>query len=1200
MSEPSALRASVLDVLPLPIALFATDGEVLLTNQAWKAFAHATGEAARIPHVDVGENYFGVCDKTPDSRSPHIDEVAAGIRAVLRGERANFGIEYRRRVNQELRWFRIHVAPLRTPPAGAAVTIEDISELRAFQSKLRSVLDSSQDLIYFKDRAGVYRGCNAAVGRLIGREPAEIVGRTDGDLFHEAKAKSKSAFDQEILSSGQPRRLKLWHHYPDGRSALFDTLKTPFFDADGELVGVLGISRDVTQAQRQQTLLTEVQAIIGLGAWELDLTSGCITWTDETYRIFGLEPDAAPSDEDDLYRLVHPDDRDAVMRDFDESLAGHRPHDITHRILRPDGEVRWVRQRARHVFDDNGNPFRSFGAVVDTTDEHRALEGLRNTEERYRALFERADDALWVLSDELGLNEPNPTTARLFGYDSVAAMAEMTPLDLSPPRQPDGRPSEAALHAFKASVRTHGSGRTEWEHQRRDGTRFMAEVQARKIPYGSHHVVLAQLRNLTEHRRRAERERLADAVFRGTAEGITITDADANIVTVNPAFTKITGYAADEVLGRNPRILQSGRHDRDFYLAMWDALTDPDRGYWQGELWNRRKDGELYAEWMSISAIRDSQGQLTNYVAAFDDITGVRKSAEEIERLSNRDPLTDLPNERRLRAELPQMLGDARTQDQPLAVFYLDIDHYKSLVVAHGHGTGDAMLQLLGKRLQALMDRNELLAKLSDDTFAIVAITEGGLADASALAARYLGSFSDPFRPTPDVSLTLTACIGVSLFPDDARDAPDLLRNAASALLQAKQTGPGQIAFYRPEITAAARKHLELETALRSAFAHDSFELHYQPVVDAASGIIVGAEALLRWRRVEELVAPGAFIEVIEGCDLIHPLGRWIIEQAVGQLADWQAAGLRPIFVSVNVAEAQITRGGLAELVASLLSAYRVPATLLHIEVLERVLLNDPSQAQDELSRVRALGCRVALDDFGTGYSSLAYLTQFKVDSLKIDRSFVSQLVQDPRAAAIIRATLPMARSLGITTVAEGVEHDAERQFLLEQGCDIIQGYLASRPLPAAAVTGLLQGFQPLIPRQAPDSRLERRLLLLVGHPESREALGQWAAEQGWQVYTPETFDAAIELIASQKITVALIEENGPDGPGISMAERLRHLYPRLVRIFAIKPNNAELLKDAVNRGGVFKVLIEPFEVVELRRTLDRAIDHARFLAKAP
>jgi len=547
---------------------------------------------------------------------------------------------------------------------------------------------------------------------------------------------------------------------------------------------------------------------------------------------------------------------------------------------------------------------------------------------------------------------------------------------------------------------------------------------------------------------------LCRLLFEQSAEGIVITDAEARILAVNPAFAEITGYAPEEALGRNPRFLNSGREDKAFFRTLWNALEAS--GSWRGELWNRRRNGELYRQWLSIHVARDPEGRVLHYVGLLSDITERHRSAEEIDYLSNYDPVTGLANARLLRARLGQMLASARAHEQHLGIFYVDIDHYNDVIASHGHAVADEVLEHFGEVLSTVVAPGDLLARLSDDTFVIVAEVASGFASASSLAAHYQEVCCQPIEVAGGERLMLTASVGVAIHPEDGLEVHELLRNAASALLSAKRGGRRSIAFYRPEITAAASQRLALEGALRKALIEREFVLHYQPLVNPLDGSLQGAEALLRWQRGEELMAPGGFIALAESSDLILPLGAWVLDSALRQVRAWRDAGLPAPRVSVNVSERQIAAGQLAEEIAALLRRYALEPEVLQIEVVERVLLRDPDQALRELERVRALGVGIALDDFGTGYSSLSYLTRFPVDCLKIDRSFVSQLASEPRHWAIVRAILSMAHSLDIGTVAEGVEEPAQLRMLTAAGCHLMQGYLFSRPLPPGRFAELL------------------------------------------------------------------------------------------------------------------------------------------------
>ena len=698
---------------------------------------------------------------------------------------------------------------------------------------------------------------------------------------------------------------------------------------------------------------------------------------------------------------------------------------------------------------------------------------------------------------------------------------------------------------------------------------------------------------LGQIRERERRQRLASVVFEHAAESIIVTDAEAVIEAVNPAFTRTTGYAADDVIGQNPRLLQSGRHDRSFYHALWQRLLET--GSWQGEIWNRRKGGEYYLQWMSINRVVDDGGVCTNYVAISNDLTELRRSAAEIDYLQHTDSLTGLANGTRLRRRLSKMLQSAVLHGRPLAVVYVDIDHYKDVVASYGHGIGEQLLCEIAHRLGDLCPKGGLVARLGDDTFVMVVLADA--AQASALAVGLQERCSAAAELPGCERLSITISIGVALYPDDADDVDELLRIGSSALLQAKLSGRQSVAFHQPDATRRAMRRLHVETGLRDAVERGELELVYQPIVNAATGALSSAEALLRWRRDGHLLEPADFIDIVEASDLALPIGQWVLETAFHQVRSWAAAGLPVVPVLVNAAAQQISSGALVEELTSLLEGAADMAHLIGIEVVERVLLRDPEQAAEQLHRVRALGVGIALDDFGTGYSSLGYLSRFPVDRVKIDRSFVQSLASDTGAAAVVRATLSIARDLQIRVVAEGVETDAELQLLAQQGCDLVQGYLVSHPLPADEFAALLSHSAdlPWQHRFAPHALglPGRNILFLTDVADQRGPLLAWLAEQGWHVFLPCTLSEALQLAAAADVPVALIEAQCFGIAGVDLAARLRELYPEIRRLLMLGSEADHCSFDAVNRAGIFGVL-PGSQPSELLRSMLKAAYQAR------
>ncbi len=583
-------------------------------------------------------------------------------------------------------------------------------------------------------------------------------------------------------------------------------------------------------------------------------------------------------------------------------------------------------------------------------------------------------------------------------------------------------------------------------------------------PVYSSHVMLSNERGLQElycldvdlsERKRAEQElRLAAQVFENSREAIMITDAQTHILSVNRAFSDLTGYAAAEVVGHTPRLLASGRHDRDFYQQLWQALVAT--GHWQGEIWNRRRNGEIYPQWLSISAVCDSQRQLTHYVGIFSDLSERKASAERIEFLAHHDALTALPDRLLLHDRLARALSLAEHNRSSVALLILDLDRFKLVNDSLGHELGDQLLQMVASRLRQRLRETDTISRQGGDEFLIL-LPDAGQEGASRVARDLLECLNGQSWRVADHSLGVTASIGISLYPDTGQDRDTLLRQAGTALTYAKNGGGNAYRFFAAGMNVNTLERLQLETGLREALERGEFLLHYQPRIDLATGRIVGAEALLRWRHPERgLVPPGQFIPAAEDSGLIIPIGTWVLREACRQAHVWQQAGLPRITVAVNLSALQFQRSELLDTIQAALAESGLAPEHLELELTESILIQDAAGALTTVQQLRATGLKLSIDDFGTGYSSLGYLQKLAVQALKIDQSFVRGLTGDADSAAIVRAVIQLAHSLKLVTVAEGVETDAQFAFLRNHGCDQVQGYYFSRPVPAEEFARLL------------------------------------------------------------------------------------------------------------------------------------------------
>ncbi len=556
------------------------------------------------------------------------------------------------------------------------------------------------------------------------------------------------------------------------------------------------------------------------------------------------------------------------------------------------------------------------------------------------------------------------------------------------------------------------------------------------------------------------RERLAASAVDNTLEGVLVTDAHSRILSVNAAVTRLLGYSESELLGKTPRAFKSGRHDAAFYEAMWASVAAT--GHWQGEIWNRRKNGEIFPEHMSLSTVRDPGGEVTHYVCVFSDISEEKSQLQRMEFLAHHDPLTGLSNRAWFGQQVELAVQEARESGELIAVLLLNLDRFKDVNDSYGHATGDAVLKHIARQVQSALRPGDVLGRMAGDELAVVARHLRHADGAASVARDLIEAVAQPWRSPEGLEVVAGVSVGICMFPEHAVTKELLLQGAHAAVYGAKARGRGAWCFFHEAMTQAARERLELESRLRLALAHGHLRMHYQPQVDIVSGDIVGAEALVRWFDPEEgLISPARFIPVAETSGVIGPLGEWVLREVCRQGQQWRQAGLPEVTLAVNVSPRQFHLTDLAGCASSTLAASGFPARLLELEITESALAERTEEARQVLERLRGLGVRVAVDDFGTGYSSLAQLKRFPIDVLKIDQGFIREIPQNEDDMAISAAIIAMGHSMGMTVLAEGVETEGQLGFLRARGCDTYQGYLCSRPLEAADFAELLRSQGP-------------------------------------------------------------------------------------------------------------------------------------------
>ncbi|MCK2126134.1 EAL domain-containing protein [Thauera aromatica] len=671
--------------------------------------------------------------------------------------------------------------------------------------------------------------------------------------------------------------------------------------------------------------------------------------------------------------------------------------------------------------------------------------------------------------------------------------------------------------------------------------------------------------------------RKLNTVIKHSASAVCITDPQGIIQYTNTCFVDITGHENGDALGRKAGFWTSGLNAQAQYHEMWETIQKGQ--VWQGELINRHKNGSLYWASVQITPVIDEKGEITHFIGVQHDISARRRIEDRLAFLASYDELTGLPNRNLLKEKFEQASAEAQRSGTCIALVSLGLGRFKQINDSLGRSAGDELLEKLSRRLSQCATERDVVARHGGAEFMLMF---GGLdraEDIQPILEHIVDILHVPVIVKGE-KLQPSVAAGVSLLPADGNDFETLLHKAAIALHHAEAEGIPHC-IYTDALNRDSQERLSMENALRLSLSRDELELHYQPKVDLGSGRMIAVEALARWRHpvTREYVSPARFIPIAEESGLIQQLGAWALSKACRQNKAWQEAGLRPIVVAVNLSAAQLRQPDLVETVAAALEGSGLSPDLLELELTESALMEDPDQANDTLARLKQLGLHLAIDDFGTGYSSLAYLSKFPVDQLKIDRSFVQDALSNPAAAAIASSVVGLAHQMGLKVVAEGVETEAQLAFLLRQGCDEMQGYYYSKPLPADVLASLLSSDPRLV---RPDQGASRSLLIVDDEPAIHAALARALEDSGYQILAAHSARAALELLACHPVQVILSDEHMPDMNGIEFFARVKNLYPDTARIMLSDYVDATTLIRAINEGTIYKFIAKPWNDHEL------------------
>ena len=818
------------------------------------------------------------------------------------------------------------------------------------------------------------------------------------------------------------------------------------------LLAVLG-KRDAALRENEERLIS-TQRHARIGYWEMHSDGERFSWSAQVYELLGL-PHDLPAGPQTLARIATPADVAAIFGALRASLESGEETLSEFCIRRyDDGTTRWMDLRGKAQLCADGSK-KMVGFIQDVSERRKSEESLHSSNERYRVIFQNNLDFITInrLSDGMFV-DVNQAYLDTVGYRYEEIVGH-TSLELN--IWADRSERKIFADTLQRELRVVNY---ETRFRKKDGTLIWGLMSASVLELDGTRCIHSVIRDITERKLAEEKLHLAASVFSHAREGIMITAANGAIVDTNDAFTRITGYARAEVLGKTPRLLASGRHDAAFYAGMSQALSET--GYWYGEIWNRRKSGEVYAALQTISTVHDEQGHARHFVALFSDITGLKEHENQLAHMAHFDVLTQLPNRALLADRLHQAMANAHRHKQRLAVVYLDLDGFKAINDGYGHQVGDQVLMALAARMKLSLREGDTLARLGGDEFVAVLLDLADVDASVPMLARLLSAAGEPLQ-IDELTLQVSASLGVTFYPQhDEADADQLLRQADQAMYQAKLAGKNRYHFFDAEQDRSLRGHHESIERIRCALSAGEFELYYQPKVNMRSGAVIGVEALIRWRHPDKgLLPPNVFLPVVEDHALAVAIGEWVLASALAQIERWRAAGL-DIPISVNVGARQLQQLDFIERLYALLASH--PAVRpgdLGLEILETSALEDLARVSQIIEACRAIGVSFALDDFGTGYSSLTYLKRLKVDQLKIDRSFVHDMLDDPDDLAILEGILGLATAFGHETIAEGVETVAHGTMLLQLGCELAQGYCIALPMAAEQLPAWIAAWRP-------------------------------------------------------------------------------------------------------------------------------------------
>ena len=1000
-------------------------------------------------------------------------EVAEEMAHAQREERNYFNFSHRL-ANGEVRPVEVYSTPISIDQHVFLFSIvNDMTARRKMEAErdlLAIAVEQSPTSIVVARPDGSIEYVNAAFTHTTGYTREEALGKNPRMLKSGTTSDAEYTAMWERLSNGLPWKGTFRNLRKDGSSYWESAHISPVTDASGKITHYLGVKENITERRMAEEKMKQLQAHLQAGHDLLERLSENLPGVMYQYRlypdghtcfpyasqglvdIYGVTPEEVALDGAAVRDRLHPDDLEQILATIKTSADTLTPWRLDYRVVIPQYGVRWLSGAANPIRLDDGSVL-WHGFIKDVTDRKMLEQVVLDRNRDMNTILENSSVGITFVKGR-SLVWANQRMGEIFGYakEDLQNLNTRAFYPSDEAYEEIGRDGYATLQRDERYVSERQmvtrSGQLIWVRISGKG------VDARNLDEGTIWI----FEDITAQKDVETRLRLAANVFTHAREGIMITDAAGSIVDVNETFCAITGYTRDEVLGQNPRMLKSGVQSADFYASIWKSLLEKD--HWYGEIWNRRKNGEVFAEMQTISAIRDAQGVTQHYLSLFSDITPLKMHEQELERIAHYDALTRLPNRVLLADRLRQGLLQSQRHNHSLAVVFLDLDGFKTVNDLYGHAAGDRLLIEISQRMKGALREGDTLSRIGGDEFVAILSDLEKVQNCEPVLARMLQAASAPVVHDGHI-LQVSASMGVTLYPQDGEDADLLMRHADQAMYTAKQAGKNRYHMFDVAQDAALKIRRETVEHIQRALTDGEFVLYYQPKVELQSGKLVGMEALIRWRHpARGLLQPAEFLPIIEDHAFSIELGEWVLLTALTQISQWRDAGLH-IAVSVNVGARQLQHERFIERLRNLLRRFPdLPTGQLQIEVLETSALQDLHKVGATMNECQAMGVSFALDDFGTGYSSLTYLKHLPAAMLKIDQSFIRDMLKVESDLAIVNGVIGLARAFGREVIAEGVETQDHARLLLSLGCEMAQGYGIARPMPAEEVAGWLQMWQ--------------------------------------------------------------------------------------------------------------------------------------------